>query len=160
MIILGLDPGSTRVGYGFIRKEGQQLSFLNAGLLSITSTDPHRRLVELEASLFTLLRATTPHVVAIEKLFFMRNMKTAVAVSQSRGVLLLTLAKQKLPVLEYSPLEIKQGITGYGMASKKSVATVVAKILRIPPLHVHDDVTDALAAAILASMRSRMNTQE
>lgn len=156
MVILGLDPGSTRVGFGLVEKKGQKLSFVDAGLLPISSSDPQERLVELEQSLLALLTRVKPELVAVEKLFFVRNMKTAVAVSQSRGVLLLTLAKHRLPMLEYSPLEIKRGITGYGMAQKQSVARVVAQLLSIPPLKVHDDVTDALAIAIFAALHRHL----
>lgn len=155
MVILGLDPGSTRVGYGLVHKEGGRLSFLDAGILSITSRDASARLIELEQSLADLLTQHTPRIVGVEKLFFVRNMKTAIAVSQSRGVILLTLAKHRVPLVEYTPLEVKRAITGHGMAPKQSVASIAARILRIPPLKLPDDATDALAIAIITSMHLR-----
>ena len=151
MLILGIDPGSTRVGYGLIKKEKSGLRFIMAGLLKISSKDKNQRLVELEKSFSAILKKEKPDLAAIEKIFFMRNLKTAIEVAQSRGVLTLLVTKYKIPLLEYSPLEIKQRITGHGMADKKMVANMVAKILKINKINKYDDVTDALAIAIVAS---------
>jgi len=151
MIILGIDPGSARVGYGLIKREKNNLEFVSAGLLKISSPDKNERLVELEKSFEKLLTKARPDLAVIEKLFFMKNMKTALEVAQSRGVLTLIIAKRKIPLLEYTPMEIKQGVTGYGLADKKSVAKMVAKILKINKIIGYDDISDALAAAILGS---------
>lgn len=151
MKIIGIDPGSTRVGYGVIEKKNNDLRFIRAGLLKISSKDKGERLLELEKSFSQLLKKEKPDLVILEKLYFVKNMKTALEVAQSRGVLTLTIIKYKIPLLEYTPLEIKQGVTGYGMADKKSVAKMVNKILKIKKISKYDDVSDALAAAILGS---------
>jgi len=151
MKIIGIDPGSAGVGYGVIEKKNNGLRFIRAGLLKISSKDKGKRLLELEKSFSQLLKKEKPDLVVLEKLYFMKNMKTALEVAQSRGVLTLTIIKYKMPLLEYTPLEIKQGVTGYGMADKKSVAKMVNKILKIKKISKYDDMTDALAAAILGS---------
>ena len=151
MKILGIDPGSTRVGYGLIKKEKGSLKFIRAGLLKISSQDKGERLLELEKSFSRLLKKEKPDLMVLEKLYFVKNMKTALEVAQSRGVLTLVAIKYKIPLSEYTPLQIKQGVTGYGLADKKSVARMVAKILKIKKINQCDDASDALAAAILGS---------
>ncbi len=151
MKILGIDPGSTRAGYGLIKKEKGDLKFIGAGILKVSSKDKNQRLAELEKSFSLLLKKERPDLAVMEKLYFMRNLKTAIEVAQARGVLTLLIIKHKIPLLEYSPLEIKQNITGYGMADKKSVAKMVAKILKMETISRYDDATDALAAAIVGS---------
>jgi len=151
MIILGVDPGSVRVGYGLVKKENNGAKFIKAGILKIFSKDKNQRLVELEKSFSQLLKKEKPDLAVMEKLYFMRNLKTALEVAQARGVLTLLITKYKIPLSEYSPLEIKQNITGYGLADKKAVAKIVAKILKIKTINKYDDATDALAAAIIGS---------
>lgn len=148
MLILGLDPGSVRVGYGLIKKQRGELQFIKAGLLKISSKDKNQRLLELEKSFSKLLKKQSPDLVILEKLFFMKNLKTAMEVAQSRGVLTLIIAKHKIPLLEFSPTEIKIAATGYGHADKKAVAKMVERILGIDKIKAVDDVSDALAAAI------------
>ncbi len=151
MKILGVDPGSTRVGYGLIKKERSELKFLSSGILKILSKDRGERLVELEKSFLELLKKERPNLAVLERLYFMRNMKTAIEVSQSRGVLTLLIVKHKIPLLEFTPLEIKQGVSGYGMADKKSITKAVMRILNIKKIHGGDDAADALAAAVMGS---------
>ncbi len=151
MKILGIDPGSVRAGYGLIEKTGGNLKFLKAGILKINSKDGGERLVELEKSFLALLKKEKPELVVVEKLYFTKNQKTGLEVAQSRGVLTLLITKCKIPLLEFTPLEIKQGVTGYGLADKKSVAKMVAKILKMDKINEYDDATDALAAAITGS---------
>lgn len=151
MIVLGVDPGSVRVGYGLIEKKAAGLNFIEAGLLKISSMDKNQRLVELEGSFLKLLKKRRPDLIVLEKIYFVKNLKTAVEVAQSRGVLTLLAAKHKIPILEYSPLEIKAGVVGHGSADKKMVASAVAKILKIKNLKAVDDATDALAAAIIGA---------
>jgi len=157
MKILGVDPGSTRVGYGIIKKESGDLKFIAAGLLKIFSKDKNQRLLELEKSFSQLLKKEKPDLAILEKLYFMRNLKTALEVAQSRGVLTLIITKYKIPLLEYTPLEIKLAVTGYGMADKKAVAKMVAKILKINKISKYDDVSDALAAAITGAQSLALN---
>ena len=151
MIILGVDPGTTRVGYGLIKKEGKKLSHLKSGLLKIKSTRYGSRLVELSRSFENLLKKHRPDVVALEQLYFMKNRKTALDVSQARGVLMLLVVKSGLKVRELAPSTIKKAVTGYGLASKKDVAKMVGYFLKINVEDKLDDVTDALAIAIVAS---------
>lgn len=151
MVILGIDPGTHRVGYGVIKKTGSSLSFVEAGLLNI-ATGP-RRLPTIEESLKELLNRTLPDRVGIEKLFFTKNQKTAIAVAQARGVLLNTVMKHGTPFVELTPSEIKLAVAGNGRAEKQSVARMVFRFLNIPPLRSPDDVTDALAIAIAVSSR-------
>ncbi|MFA5099128.1 MAG: crossover junction endodeoxyribonuclease RuvC [Candidatus Paceibacterota bacterium] len=157
MKILGIDPGSARIGYGLIEKSGSELKFLKAGILKIVSKDKCERLVDLEKSFSALLKKEKPDWVVMEKLYFVKNQKTGLEVAQSRGVLTLLITKSKIPLLEFTPLEIKQGVTGYGMADKKSVAKMVAKILKTDKINEYDDATDALAGAITGS--SNINFQ-
>lgn len=151
MLILGLDPGSTRVGYGLIKKEGGRLKFIKAGLLKITSTNKAERLVELEKSFSSLLRSVKPELASLEKLYFVKNWKTGLEVAQSRGILTLLITKNKIPLLEYTPLQIKQALTGYGLSDKKAVQKMVMKFLGIAKIQGGDDAADALAAAITAA---------
>jgi len=151
MLILGLDPGSTRVGYGLIKKEKNELKFVEAGLLKITSQNKSQRLLELEKSFNQLLKKYKPDIAAVEKLFFVKNIKTGLEVAQSIGVLTLLIAKHKIELLEYAPLEVKQILTGYGLADKAAVAKMVIRILKIDKIKGPDDITDALAIAIAAS---------
>lgn len=157
MKILGIDPGSTRVGYGIIESEKNQIKFLGAGLLKIISKDKNQRLVELEKSFCDLIKKERPDLAVLEKIYFLKNLKTALEVTQSRGVLTLLITKYKIPLLEYTPLEIKQCITGYGLADKKIVARAVMKILGIKKISGYDDASDALAAAITGSIPSTKN---
>jgi crossover junction endodeoxyribonuclease RuvC len=151
MKILGIDPGSVRVGYGLIKKGKGGLKFIKAGLLEMTAKDKNKRLLDLERSFSRLLKKEGPDLAVLERLYFAKNLKTALEVAQSQGVLTLLIIKNKIPLLECTPLEIKQGLTGYGLADKKSVAEMVAKILNIKKIKNVDDVTDALAAAIIGS---------
>lgn len=151
MKILGIDPGSTQVGYGLIKKNERELKFLKSGILKIVSKNKGQRLVELDKSFSQLLKRERPDLAVLEKLFFMRNLKTALEVAQSRGVLTLLIVKYKIPLLEFTPLEIKLGVSGYGMADKKSVAKAVMRILNVKKIHGGDDAADALAAAIAGS---------
>ncbi|MEK7482129.1 MAG: crossover junction endodeoxyribonuclease RuvC [Patescibacteria group bacterium] len=151
MLILGLDPGSTRVGYGLIKKEKNDLKLIECGLLKVLSKDKGQRLLEIEKDLSGLIKKHKPDLISLERLFFMKNMKTALDVAQSRGVLTLLTAKYKIPLLEFSPSEIKIAATGYGLADKKAVAKMVAKILKTDKIGKIDDISDALATAICAA---------
>ncbi|MEK7555566.1 MAG: crossover junction endodeoxyribonuclease RuvC [Patescibacteria group bacterium] len=151
MKILGVDPGSTRVGYGLIKKDGSQFCYVESGLLKITSKDKSQRLLELEKSFRKLLIKTRPNIVALEKLYFVKNLKTGLDVAQSRGILALLVAQHKISLLEYTPSEVKLNVTGYGAADKKAVAKMTAKILKIEKINGPDDVSDALAIALTAA---------
>lgn len=150
MLILGIDPGSTRVGYGLIKKEKNNLTLIKSGLLKISSKDKIQRLLEIETQFTKIIKSAKPDLVVLEKIFFMKNLKTAIEVAQSRGVLTLIAAKHKISLLELAPSEIKISVAGYGQADKKTVAKMVAinLKLKIKKIKGPDDVTDAIAAAI------------
>lgn len=150
MLILGIDPGTTRIGYGLIQKDGG-LKLLDCGLFKIKAKEKSGRLLELEKSFQALLKKRRPDLVALEKLFFMKNQKTGLEVAEARGVLIINIIKAKLPFREYSPSQVKSAVAGYGLADKQSVAKMAARILKVAKINGFDDVSDALAVAITAS---------
>lgn len=155
MVILGIDPGTRRIGYGVIRKLSGRLNFVAAGLLKIKSAEDFGALKETRKRIEEIIKKFGPEVLAIEKLYFMRNQKTGIQVAQARGVILLSALEKGLKILEYAPNEIKAGITGYGFADKKAVLKMVKLILGKSDLDIVDDASDALAVAILASQKGR-----
>ena len=161
MIILGIDPGSRRIGYGLIKVAGNSLSILEAGILKISSPDDAEALDEAHQGALALIRKYRPEILGIEKLYFAKNRKTAIGVAQARGVIIALAIRQGLEVLEYSPSEVKSGVAGYGLADKQAVAKMVRAIFGRPDLRVIDDASDALAVAYLASrdceMRRRLS---
>lgn len=151
MIALGIDPGTRRIGYGVILQEQNEAIFVEAGIMPIKSTDDISALYELKKGLGKLIAKHEPDVLAIEKLYFAKNQKTALAVAQARGVILLAAREHGIRIREYAPNEVKMGVTGYGAADKKAVLKMVRLILKKPGLSVIDDASDALALAILAA---------
>ena len=150
MIILGIDPGTTRIGYGVIKKERATLEFLSAGLLRV-GKGKGKTIQEAKRHMDSLITKWRPDVLAVEKIFFAKNQKTAIGVAQMRGVILLSGTEQALTIAEYAPNEVKSGLTGYGFADKIAIAKMVRLILKRPDLDLIDDATDALAIAIHAS---------
>ena len=150
MIALGIDPGTKRIGYGVVCKNGDTIVFVAAGLLNIKSLDDIGALAETKRGVDGLIKKYNPDVVGIEKLYFAKNQKTAIAVAQARGVILLSLNEKKMPIKEYSPNEVKLSVAGYGFADKKAVLKMVRLILGKHDLKVIDDASDALAMAIVA----------
>ena len=151
MIAIGIDPGTRRIGYGVVeKKKDNTLRFVAAGILKIESSDNTVALAETKKSITTVIKKYKPDIMGIEKLFFMKNQKTAMAVAHARGVLMLAAYEAGLPVKEYTPNEIKLGVTGYGFADKKAVLKMVRLLLGKNDLKVIDDASDALAGAIMA----------
>jgi crossover junction endodeoxyribonuclease RuvC len=148
MRIIGIDPGSTIIGYGLVVYNNSKFTCLNYGTITNTGKDKSQNYRSTEERLAQILKRYNPDVAAIERLFFFSNQKTALAVSEMRGVLFLTLAKTKIPILEFTPLEIKQGVTSYGRANKIQVEKMVRMILNIVTPIKPDDAADALAIAI------------
>ncbi|WP_135555033.1 crossover junction endodeoxyribonuclease RuvC [Paenibacillus cymbidii] len=149
MRILGIDPGIAIVGFGFIEKQGSRLTPIQYGSIQTEAhTDPAQRLKAVYDSIRELIDKYKPDEVAIEKLFFNRNVTTAFAVGQARGVLILAAVQNGLPVAEYTPLQVKQAIVGYGKAEKKQVQEMVRMFLKLQAAPKPDDVADALAVAI------------
>jgi crossover junction endodeoxyribonuclease RuvC len=151
MISLGIDPGTRRIGYGIVRSERNEIEFVAAGILNIKSVDDAGALMETKRGIDALIKKYKPDAAAVEKLFFASNQKTAMAVAQARGVILLAIRESDTPLREYAPNEMKSGITGYGSADKKAVLKMVRMILQKPELKVIDDASDALALAILTT---------
>lgn len=151
MTILGIDPGTQRIGYGLIRNDGKNIELLKAGILAIKNKDGVGALQEIKLQIEKIIKKFKPGILSIEKLFFMKNQKTAMRVAEARGVVMLAAAENGLKVLEYGPNEVKAGITGYGLADKKAVLKMVRFILSQPELDIIDDASDALALAIMAS---------
>jgi crossover junction endodeoxyribonuclease RuvC len=151
MIALGIDPGTRRIGYGVVECNGSKVAYVAAGILTITSADDVSALEETKKGLDALIKKHKPDVVAVEKLFFAKNTKTALAVAQARGVILLATKERGVRIKEYTPNEVKSGVAGYGMADKKAVLKMVRLILGKQDLKVIDDASDALALAILST---------
>ena len=157
MIILGIDPGTRRVGFGLIEKEGSYLRLIDAGLLKISSVKDVDALGEIKEGLEKIFADYEPEVLAIEKLFFAKNRKTALQVAEARGVVLLAAKENDLKIKEFSPSEVKSALTGYGSADKKAVLKMVGLRLKNPGLNIVDDAADALALAIVASDQLRFD---
>ncbi len=152
-IILGIDPGYGRVGYGFIECVRGNVVCKTYGCISTkASQSMPERLCAISAELKRLVSECAPHIVAIEKLFFAKNVTTALDVSQARGAIILTLAQLlSAPIIELTPLQVKQATTGYGGATKAQMQKMVQQLLKLDTLPRPDDAADALALAITAS---------
>jgi crossover junction endodeoxyribonuclease RuvC len=153
MIILGIDPGSRRLGYGVIAHSGITDMLIEAGVLGMKGRDDIASLKEIKEGLDAVIKKHRPDYISIEKLFFSKNQKTAMAVAQARGIAIAATLHANIRIVELSPNEIKIGVTGYGHADKKAVSKMVRFILREPELAVIDDASDALAAALCAASR-------
>lgn len=150
-IILGIDPGIADTGYGVIYAEGSRLSCLVYGSIKTSPKDDLiTRLDILHCELNQIIKKHKPDLVSIEQLFFNKNVRTALVVGQARGVALLTLKQNNLPVVEFTPSQVKQAVSAYGQASKKQVQKMVKMILNLKELPYPDDAADALAIAICA----------
>ena len=138
-------------------RAGAEISMLAAGLLNIKSKEDSAALLEAKREIDKLIKKHKPTIVGIERLYFAKNEKTAIAVAQARGVMLLAAEEAGLPVREYAPNEVKLGVTGYGLADKKAVLKMVRLILGAHDLRVIDDASDALALAIMAADRAAIS---
>ena len=151
-IFLGIDPGLADMGYGLICEEAGQLKMLAYGSIKTAKgEEPAKRLLFLEHQLLEIISQFKPNFAGIEQLFFGRNITTAISIGQARGVALLVLAKNNLPIKEFTPLQVKQAVTGYGQADKKQVQQMVKTILKLKEIPRPDDAADALAIAICLS---------
>ena len=149
MIILGIDPGTASTGYGAIKYEGSKLKVLDYGVVSTPAGQaPHLRLKTLYDDLITLFDRIQPAEIAIEQLFFSNNARTALAVGEARGVALLAAASIFAEVGEYTPLQVKQAVVGYGKATKAQVQYMVKALLSLKEKPRPDDAADGLAIAI------------
>ena len=149
MRILGIDPGYAIVGYGVIDYIGNSFKSIEFGAITTESTmDFSKRLKHIYDSLEDIINIHKPEYLSIEELFFNTNVKTAIAVGHARGVLMLAAENLGVPIFEYTPLQIKQAVTGYGRADKNQVQQMVKMFLGLPKVPKPDDTADALAVAI------------
>lgn len=156
MKILGIDPGTGILGFGVIEVNKGQTQLVDAGVIRTPAKQPDAlRLLTIFDELTEVVRQTKPDAMAVEKLFFAQNVTTAMTVSQARGVVLLIGQQAGLTIHEYTPLQIKQALTGYGRADKRQIQEMVKVILKLQEIPKPDDCADALAAAITHSMTMR-----
>ena len=156
MRIIGIDPGTGILGFGVIDAQGNRTRLVDAGVITPPAHTPlPERLEEIYTGLTSIIASTQPQYMAIEKLFFNQNVTTAMSVAQARGVAMLTGQQAGLTITEYTPLQIKQSLTGYGRASKAQVQEMVRMQLQLAEPPRPDDCADALAAAIMCAFMDR-----
>ena len=149
MIILGIDPGLAIVGWGVIEYKGNRFNTIGYGSIQTPSTmSTESRLVEIYKSMNQLISKYKPDCMAVEELFWNTNQTTGIRVSEARGVILLSAANVGIPIYEYTPLQVKQAVVGYGRAEKKQVISMVTAFLRLEKPPKPDDTADALAIAV------------
>lgn len=149
MRILGIDPGVAIVGFGVVDSEGGTQRMVQYGAINTPANTPlAARLVQIEQDLTELLNQFKPDEVAIEELFFSKNITTGIAVAHARGVILATIEKAGIPVYEYTPMQVKQAVVGYGLAEKNQVMDMTKRLLKLRAVPKPDDAADALAIAI------------
>ena len=157
MKIIGIDPGTGIFGFGVVEfTTRNQSQVVDAGVISTPAHTPlDERLVEIYDELTKIINTAHPDAMSIEKIFFAQNITTAISVSEARGVAILAGAKAGLPIFEYTPLQIKQSLTGYGRAEKKQIQEMVRVYLGLKTVPKPDDCADALAAAITHHLMTR-----
>lgn len=149
MLVLGIDPGLAILGYGLVEKSCNTLRPLDYGTITTpASMDMSQRLVRIYDGIHELVDMFSPDAIAIEELFFNKNVKTAIAVGQARGVAIVAGAKYNIPIYEYTPLQIKQAVVGYGRAEKEQVQYMTRLLLGLKEIPRPDDAADALAISI------------
>lgn len=149
MLILGVDPGTAITGYGLIEQQGQRLLPRSYGVIRTNAgCPPAERLKNIYDAMNVLIREYQPAVMVVEELFFNKNTRTALAVGQARGVILLAAANHGIKIAEFTPLQVKMAVVGYGRAEKNQVQEMVRVILKLKTVPKPDDAADALAIAI------------
>lgn len=160
MVILGIDPGIGRTGWGVIEKKGNNHTPIDYGCIETeANTDINTRLLTLHKDAATIIKKYKPDLVVVEELFFNTNAKTALIVGQARGVILLTCVMHKVETTSFTPLQVKMALSGYGRAEKSQIAQMVKTLLKLPKIPKPDDVTDALAAALTGAFTYKINTK-
>ena len=149
MRILGIDPGVAIVGFGIIESDRGTQQMVQYGAINTPANLPlAARLVQIEQDLTELLEHFKPDEIAVEELFFSKNITTGIAVAHARGVILATVEKVGIPIYEYTPMQVKQAVVGYGLAEKNQVMDMVKRLLKLRAVPKPDDAADALAIAI------------
>ncbi|MBR5090298.1 MAG: crossover junction endodeoxyribonuclease RuvC [Ruminiclostridium sp.] len=149
MRIIGIDPGYAIVGFGVIEYERRVFEVIDYGAVTTNAdTEFNTRLLEIYDDTCLILDRFMPEAMAIERLYFTSNQKTAIAVAEARGIVLLAARQRNIPIFEYTPLQVKSSVTGYGKAVKKQVQELTKNILKLPEIPKPDDTADALAIAV------------
>lgn len=160
MVVLGIDPGLAIVGYGLIEAENGNFKMLDYGVIKTLKTETlPDRLAMIEENLIKLIDNFKPDCIAVEELFFYKNVSSAIAVAEARGVILLTGVKHCGNIYEYTPMQIKQAITGYGGADKRQIQHMVKQLLRLKNIPKPDDASDALAIALTHAQVNKLSEQ-
>ncbi len=156
--VLGVDPGFGRIGFAVVEKNNNDLNLISCGCIETPSKSNFlKRLDFLNKSLKKIIIKYQPDISAVEELFFYKNLKTAIQVGQARGVILLTLQQANLKILEFTPLQVKQSLTGYGRAEKQQIQYMVSLILKLGQKRLQDDAADAIAVALTAINSLKFN---
>ena len=157
MIILGIDPGTATTGYGVIstkKDKNEKPKVIDFGCIITTPAhSPAERLKIIHEQVNILIEKHAPDIMAVEALYFFKNLKTAMPVSQAKGVILLSAAKKNIPILEFTPLQVKRTVVGYGKAEKKQIGRAVQLLFKLDEIPKPDDAADALGIAYLASLQ-------
>lgn len=149
MIIMGIDPGFAITGYGIVKYEGNKFSPVEYGAVITKASTPFaQRLLRLDGELSAIMEKYRPEAISVEELFFNKNIKTAIMAAHGRGIALAAAARSGAQVFEYTPLQVKQAVVGYGRAEKAQIQQMVKVILKLPCIPKPDDVADALAVAV------------
>jgi len=157
VLVLGIDPGTAITGYGLVHENDEGLALVDCGVITTPADQPlPQRLQTIYRGLAAIIGQHRPDQVAVEELFFSRNVRTALSVGQARGVVLLAAAEAGLPLHEYKPLEVKQTVAGYGGADKRQVQEMVRMLLHLEQVPEPDDAADAVAVAVCHVHSARM----
>ncbi len=156
MIILGIDPGYAITGYGLIEYEGNHFKLIDSGAIETKKGVPFpKRIQKIYDDMMTLIDTYKPDAIAVEELFFNTNITTGIQVAHGRGAVVISASKTNTPIYEYTPLQVKQAVVGYGRADKKQVQSMVKAILNLEKIPKLDDTTDAIAIAICHAHSSK-----
>lgn len=159
MLVLGIDPGTATTGYGLIKYETGRQTVIDYGVISTPANmEMALRLCRINKEIDELITKYSPDVAAVEQLYYQKNSKTVITVAQGRGVVLMTAANRGIEVAEYTPLQVKQSVVGYGKADKNQVQFMVQKILNLKEMPKPDDAADALAVAICHINSYKLNS--
>jgi len=156
MIILGIDPGTAIVGYAIISLKDNELVAIDYGCIKTSKKEIFsKRLSQIYHGIDILIKKNKPDQIAIENIYFAKNVKTAMRVSEARGVAILAAAENKIEVVEFTPLQVKKALTGYGRASKNQIQQMVKIVFKLKKIPRPDDVADALAIALTCSQTKK-----
>ncbi|MFW6008115.1 MAG: crossover junction endodeoxyribonuclease RuvC [archaeon] len=158
IIILGIDPGYDRVGYGIVEKNGNKFKEITYGVISTSAKKKFiERVYQIDKKLNELVKKYSPEYVGVEKLFFQKNKTTAMKVSEARGIIMLNVFKNNLEIFEFTPNQIKQAVTGYGKADKKQIQFMIKNLLKLEKIPKPDDAADALGVALCTGQHIGFN---